>query len=95
MRLKKCRKTLVIEEAWKAIATPTMAEYIKYLYKTARKHWASVGMVTQELQDITGNAIVKDAIINNSGVFMLLDQSKFKDKFQDIKETLGTHGHRL
>lgn len=37
MRLKKNRKVLVIEEAWKAIATPLMAEYIKYLYKTARK----------------------------------------------------------
>ena len=32
MRIKKCRKTLVIEEAWKAIATPSMAEYIQYLY---------------------------------------------------------------
>lgn len=31
MRLKKNRKVLVIEEAWKAIATPLMAEYIKYL----------------------------------------------------------------
>ena len=66
MRIKKCRKTLVIEEAWKAIATPSMAEYIQYLYKTARKHWASVGVVTQDIQDITGNKIVKDAIISNS-----------------------------
>lgn len=89
MRIKKGRKCLVIEEAWKAIATPTMAEYIKYLYKTARKHWAMVGVVTQEIQDITSSPIVKEAIINNSGVFMLLDQSKFKDKFGDIKSTLA------
>ncbi len=53
MRIKnKVRKCLVIEEAWKAIATPVMAEYIKYLYKTARKHWAMVGVVTQEIQDV-------------------------------------------
>ena len=64
MRIKKCRKTLVIEEAWKAIATPSMAEYIQYLYKTARKHWAS-------------------------GVFILLDQSKFKEKFAPIADTLA------
>ena len=89
MRLKPGRKCLVIEEAWKAIATPTMADYIKYLFKTARKHWAMVGVVTQEIQDITSSEIVKDAIINNSGVFMLLDQSKFKDKFDDIKSTLS------
>jgi hypothetical protein len=90
MRIKSnCRKCLVIEEAWKAIATPTMAEYIKYLYKTARKHWAMVGVVTQEIQDITSSPIVKDAIINNSDVFMLLDQAKFKDKFDDIRKTLS------
>src|SRR5574344_1189185 len=58
MRIKKNRKVLVIEEAWKAIASPMMAEYIKYLYKTARKFWASVGVVTQEIQDIVGSPIV-------------------------------------
>ena len=89
MRLKKNRKVLVIEEAWKAIATPMMAEYIKYLYKTARKFWASVGVVTQELQDIIGSEIVKEAIINNSDVVMLLDQSKFKERFGEIKAVLG------
>ena len=89
MRIKKGRKCLVIEEAWKAIATPVMAEYIKYLYKTARKHWAMVGVVTQEIQDITSSPIVKEAIINNSDVFMLLDQSKFQEKFDDIKATLA------
>ena len=89
MRIKKGRKCLVIEEAWKAIATPIMAEYIKYLYKTARKHWAMVGVVTQEIQDITSSPIVKEAIISNSDVFMLLDQSKFKDKFDDIRATLS------
>lgn len=89
MRIKKGRKCLVIEEAWKAIATPVMADYIKYLYKTVRKHWAMVGVVTQEIQDITSSPIVKEAIINNSDVFMLLDQSKFKDKFDDIKATLS------
>lgn len=31
MRIKKNRKVLVIEEAWKAVASPMMAEYIKYL----------------------------------------------------------------
>ena len=89
MRLKKNRKCLVIEEAWKAIASPLMAEYIKYLYKTARKFWASVGVVTQEIQDIIGSPIVKEAIINNSDVVMLLDQSKFRERFDDIKAILG------
>ena len=89
MRIKKNRKVLVIEEAWKAIASPMMAEYIKYLYKTARKFWASVGVVTQEIQDIVGSPIVKEAIINNSDVVMLLDQAKFRERFDEIKAILG------
>ena len=89
MRIKKNRKVLVIEEAWKAIASPMMAEYIKYMYKTARKFWASVGVVTQEIQDIVGSPIVKEAIINNSDVVMLLDQSKFRERFDEIQSILG------
>ena len=89
MRFKKPRKVLVIEEEWKAIASPLMAEYIKFMYKTARKFWASVGVVTQEIQDIIGSEIVKEAIINNSDVVMLLDQSKFKERFDEIRKILG------
>ncbi len=89
MRLKKNRKALIIEEAWKAIATPVMAERIKYLYKTVRKFWGIVGVVTQELGDIIGNQIVKDAIINNSEITILLDQSKFKERYEEIATLLG------
>lgn len=46
MRIKKGRKALIIEEAWKAIASPTMAEYIKFLYKTVRKFHGIAGVVT-------------------------------------------------
>ena len=65
MRIKKNRKVLVIEEAWKAIASPMMAEYIKYLYKTARKFWASVGVVTQEIQDIVGSCLTKASSVRD------------------------------
>ena len=33
------RKALIIEEAWKAIASKLMGGYILYLYKTVRKFW--------------------------------------------------------
>ena len=48
-----------------------------------------MGVVTQEIQDIIGSEIVKEAIINNSDVVMLLDQSKFKERFDTIKAILG------
>ena len=38
---------------------------------------------------IIGSEIVKEAIINNSDVVMLLDQSKFKERFDTIKAILG------
>ena len=89
MRIKKNRKALIIEEAWKAIASPMMAGYILYLYKTVRKFWGIVGVVTQELNDIISNKTVKDSILNNSEIIMLLDQSKFRERYDEIAALLG------
>ena len=90
MRLRKDRrKALIIEEAWKAIASKLMGGYILYLYKTVRKFWGEAVVVTQELDDIIGNAVVKDSIINNSDTFLLLDQTKFKDNFDKIAALLS------
>lgn len=90
MRLRKDRrKALIIEEAWKAIASKLMGGYILYLYKTVRKFWGEAVVVTQELDDIIGNAVVKDSIINNSDTFLLLDQTKFIDNFDKISKLLS------
>ncbi len=90
MRLRKDRrKALIIEEAWKAIASKLMGGYILYLYKTVRKFWGEAVVVTQELDDIIGNTVVKDSIINNSDTFILLDQTKFKDNFDKIASLLS------
>lgn len=83
------RKALIIEEAWKAIASPLMAGYILYLYKTVRKFWGEAIVVTQELGDIIGNAVVKDSILNNSDTICLLDQSKFKENYKEIGKLLA------
>lgn len=88
-KLKGVRKKILIEEAWKAIAKEGMAEYIKYLFKTVRKFYGSVGVVTQEIEDILGSPIVKQAIINNADIKILLDQSKYQNKFDQIQELLG------
>ena len=93
MRLRKDRrKALIIEEAWKAIASKLMGGYILYLYKTVRKFWGEAIVVTQELNDIIGNAVVKDSIISNSDTFILLDQTKFKDNFTEIASLLSLNG---
>ncbi len=89
MRHKSNKKILTIEEAWKAIASPMMASYILYLYKTCRKFGGEAIVVTQELNDIIGNEIVKDSILSNSDTICLLDQTKFKDTFDDIAKLLA------
>ena len=88
-KLQGIRKMILIEEAWKAIAKEGMAEYIKYLFKTVRKHFGEAIVVTQEVEDIISSPVVKQAIINNSDCKILLDQSKYQNKFDQIQELLG------
>jgi conjugation system TraG family ATPase len=88
-RLQGIRKMILIEEAWKAIAKAKMADYIKYLFKTVRKHFGEAVIVTQEVDDIIGSDIVKDTIINNSDCKILLDQSKYMNRFTEIQRLLG------
>jgi conjugation system TraG family ATPase len=88
-KLKGVRKMILIEECWKAIAKEGMAEYIKYLFKTVRKFFGEAVVVTQEVEDILSSPVVKQAIINNSDCKILLDQSKYQNKFEDIQQLLG------
>lgn len=88
-KLKGIRKMILIEEAWKAIAKEGMAEYIKYLFKTVRKFFGEAIVVTQEVEDIISSPVAKQAIINNSDCKILLDQSKYQNKFDQIQELLG------
>jgi hypothetical protein len=83
------RKALILEEAWKAITSPIMAGFLLYLNKTVRKFWGEIIEVTQSLSDIIGNPILKDCIISESDTVILLDQRKFKDKYDEIAALLS------
>jgi conjugation system TraG family ATPase len=88
-RLKRTRKVICLEEAWKAIATPQMAGFIKYFFKTIRKFFGEAMVVTQEVDDVISSPIIRDAIINNADTRILLDMNKFKNKFDEISRFLG------
>ena len=88
-RLKGIRKQIIVEEAWKALSSPSMSEYLKYLYKTVRKYFGEAIVVTQEVDDIISSPVVKEAIINNSDCKILLDQRKYMNKFDSIQNLLG------
>ena len=85
MRETSGRKILIVDEAWKAIANETMAPYLKSLWKTARKFSTSAIVVTQEITDITSSDVIKDAILANSDIRILLDQSNNRNILLDEK----------
>ncbi len=83
------RKLMLIEEAWQAIAKEGMASFIGYLYRTARKHFGEIAIVTQEPDDLVGNKFIKDIMITQSHCKILLDLRDFKEKAQVIQEILS------
>ncbi|QEC69281.1 TraG family conjugative transposon ATPase [Panacibacter ginsenosidivorans] len=83
------RKVLMIDEAWKAIAKSGMAEFLRYAFKTIRKFNGIPGVITQELDDLISSPIIKDAIINNADIKILMDMRKFMNKFDKLQDVLG------
>lgn len=82
-------RLLFIEEAWQAIANENTAEYLRALWKTARKYHTSATVVTQQISDIISSNVIKDAILNNSPVKILLDQQSNAASFGQISQLLG------
>ena len=82
-------KVMCIEEAWKAIMGTQMATYMMELWKTARKHRTSAMVVTQELKDIVSSPVIKDTIIENSAVKILLDQTRYINRFDALADYLS------
>lgn len=87
--LRGTRKMIVIEEAWKAIANAGMASHIRNWVKTLRKYMGKLALVSQELEDMVDSPIIKQAVINSSDCKILLDQSKFANRFEEIQAMLG------
>ena len=87
-------KVMVIEEAWKAIANETMSGYLAGLWKTARKFQTSAVVVTQQVSDIISSQVIRDTILQNSSVRILLDQSNNRNSFSQLQELLGLTDHQ-
>lgn len=83
------RKFMLIEEAWQALSKENMAEFVKYLFKTVRKFFGEIAVVTQEVKDLVGNKIVQDVCVSQADTKILLDFSGYKENMQPIQEALG------
>jgi conjugation system TraG family ATPase len=88
-KLSGVRKVLTIDEAWKAIAKSGMAEFLKYAFKTIRKFNGIPIVITQELEDLISSPIIRDAIINNADIKILMDMRKFQGKIEKLQDVLG------
>jgi conjugation system TraG family ATPase len=77
-------KMLIIEEAWRATASKFFAEFLLWAFKTARKHFGSIGVVTQEIEDLQKSPVIADAIINNSDIKFILDIRNYESSSEEI-----------
>lgn len=88
-RLAGVRKVLIIDEAWKALTKNGMASFAQYAWKTIRKFNGVPAVVSQEIDDLISSPIVKETIVANSDIKILMDMRKFANKFDKIQDTLG------
>lgn len=86
-------KVMCIEEAWQAISKDFMADYLRGLWKTARKYQTSAMVVSQEITDITASETIKDTILTNSSIRMILTQEGSRRSVDILRETMG-YGER-
>ena len=87
-------KVLIIEEAWRAIANETMSSYLLGLWKTARKLNTAAIVVTQEFDDIVASPVIKNTILQNSDVKVILEQPMSPIVINQIGECLGLDDHQ-
>jgi len=83
------RKFLMIEESWKAIMNKKFSVFIKEVYKTARKYFGSIFMITQEPEDLLSSSEVGQTIVSQSDIKFILNMSKYVNLRDEIKTKLG------
>jgi conjugation system TraG family ATPase len=77
-------KVLIIEEAWRAVSSDFFANFLLWAFKTARKHLGSIGVVTQEIEDLLKSQIIKDAIVQNTDIKIILDIRKYVQQADEV-----------
>ncbi|QQR81246.1 MAG: ATP-binding protein [Deltaproteobacteria bacterium] len=78
-------KLILFDEVWQHLKDPTASRLIDQLYRTARKHYASVVSISQQLEDFLSEE-VKTSIVANSATRFILrtdrELTQLKNVFQ-------------
>ncbi|WP_239336843.1 VirB4 family type IV secretion system protein [Frankia sp. CiP3] len=69
----RCRRLIVVDEAWLLMARPAGARFLFQLAKAARKHWAGLSVVTQDAADLLATDLGR-AVVANAATHILLRQ---------------------
>ena len=76
---KEGKKFVIMDEVWKFMLNSFMAARIEELFRTARKHGASIGIITQHPDDILRSPHA-EGIFANTQVKYFLHQKEIKDE---------------
>lgn len=82
-------KILGLDEAWQAISSPNMAEFIRTQIKIIRKYGGRTIFASQEVEDFISSDIIKNSIIKLSHVKIFTSMKDYKEDFSLIKSTLS------
>jgi conjugation system TraG family ATPase len=77
-------KMLIMEEAWKAVSNVTFSDFLLWGFKTARKHFGSIGVVSQEMKDLLKSKNIQDAIVSNTAIKWILDLKDYQNKQDEV-----------
>ena len=84
------RLAFILDEVW-TVLKGEMGEFIKYMYKTCRKHGGTICIATQDVVDVSDSSF-GDAILAQSDTKILLHQSS--DSREKISKILALTEHQ-
>jgi hypothetical protein len=68
------RRLVVVDEAWQLMQHPAGAAWLYRMAKSARRHWAGLTVITQDVEDLLGSELGR-AVLANSATQILLRQA--------------------
>ena len=84
---------LLIDEGWKLFETPSGASFAMEAYRTFRKFYAGIWIITQNYRDFLKNEETANAILPNTAQVGILPQKKID--WEDFQKKMGLPGSEV
>lgn len=80
---RRCRRLVLVDEAWLLMRDPAGAAFLYRLAKSARKHWAGLTVVTQDAADLLGTDLGRSVVANAATQILLRQAPQTVDALAD------------